>query len=147
MTLSRVSNRVTISFGNMRTWLLLVAVLLLVGVVYLGQASQAALTGRRIQDKQAQLDRVNREIVQLRTDIAALSAPDRIEARARALGLHPPRPDQIKYLVVTNYPVEPPVLATAPSLTSNPSANSWWDELLNRLGLTGTRSAEATTGP
>lgn len=143
MTQSRFSSLVSISLDNVRTWLLLIAILLLVGVIYLGQASQAAITGRRIQDKQEKLDRVNREIVQLRTEIATWSAPERIEARARALGLHPPRPDQIKYLVVTDYPVEPPVLATAPPV---PRTLNWLDTLLSRLGLTSASSAEATTG-
>ena len=147
MTRFSFSNPIPISLGNLRLWLLLTAILLLVGVVYLGQSSQAALTGRRIQDKQERLDRVNREIVQLRMDIATLSAPDRIDARARALGLHPPRPDQSKYLVVSNYPVEPAVAAALPSEVRPLQANNWLQELLNRLGLTASgHSAEATTG-
>ncbi len=147
MTLSRLSHPNSISFGSLRLWLLIIAVLLLVGVIYLGQSSQAALTGRRIQDKQEKLDRINREILRLRTEIATLSAPDRIDARGRALGFHPARPDQITYLVVTGYPTGPAVLATAPAIPSTPDEN-WLDALLSRLGLNaGSRSAEATTGP
>ncbi len=147
MNLSKLSHPLSISFGNVRLWLLLITGLLFVGVVYLGQASQAALTGRRIQDKQEKLDRLNREILSVRIEIATLSSPDRIDARARALGLHPPRQDQITYLTVKDYPVEPAALATALPTPSTLGEN-WLEALLNRLGLNASnRSAEATAGP
>ncbi len=143
-----------VSFNNVRTWLLIIASIVLLGVVYMGQASQAAMTGRRVHDKQDKLARIMQENVQLQADIAALLAPDRIEKRARALGLRLATPDQVKYMVVKDYPVEPsrPELSASAGPESvaagQPDASAWWSDLLKRVGLyVGPRSAEATSSP
>lgn len=92
------------------------------------------------------------ENAQLEADIAVLMAPSRIEARARAMGLHLAGPDQIKYLTIKNYPAEPakPGLATrtspAPATTASFSdLVSWWNDLLARVGLQNPHTAEATS--
>ncbi len=147
--------RRSLSFDNARALALLIATVVLLGVVYMGQASQAALTGQRIKDKQDRLERILRENAQLEADVAALMTPSRIEARARALGLHPPTSDQMKYLTINNYPTENPnpVLAKQTEPVAPPSSGAsnvaaWWTGVLARIGLrSGSRAAEATTNP
>lgn len=147
--------RRSFTFDNARTWTLLIASVVLLGVVYMGQASQAAMTGQRIQDKQEKLDRILRENAQLEADIATAMAPSRIEARARALGLHPPTSDQTKYLSIKDYPTDTPSLARAARTEplASPSSGAlgftiWWTDVLARVGLSsGSRAAEATTNP
>lgn len=137
-------------FDNVRTWLLVILTVVLVGAVYMGQTRQAAITGQRVHDKQDQLERIMQENAQLEADIAALMAPSRIEARARAMGLHLAGPDQIKYLTIKNYPSEPakPGLATRTSPATTASFSdlvSWWNDLLARVGLQNPHTAEATS--
>jgi cell division protein FtsL len=146
--------RRSLSFTSVRTWLLLVATLVLLGSVYMGQASQAAMTGHRVLDKQDKLTRLTQENIQLQADIAALLAPDRIEKRAQALGFHLASPDQIKYVVVKDYPVQtanadlPASRPTASTATGRLDLSAWWNDLLVRTGLnTGPHAAEATTNP
>lgn len=139
-------------FDNVRTWLLVILTVVLVGAVYMGQTRQAAITGQRVHDKQDQLERIMQENAQLEADIAVLMAPSRIEARARAMGLHLAGPDQIKYLTIKNYPAEPakPGLAirTSPAPATTVSFSdrvSWWNDLLARVGLQNPHTAEATS--
>ncbi len=147
--------RRSLTFDNARTWTLLIATVVLLGVVYMGQASQAAITGQRIHDKQEKLDRILRENAQLEADVAAAMTPSRIEARARALGLHLPNPDQIKYLSIKDYPTDTPspALAAHTEPVAPPSSGAfdvaiWWTDVLARVGLSsGSRAAEATTNP
>ncbi len=154
--ISRIETlRRSLSFDNARTLALLIATVVLLGVVYMGQASQAALAGERIKDKQDKLERILRENAQLEADVAALMTPSRIEARARALGLHLPNPDQIKYLSIKDYPTENPnpALANHTELVAPPSSGAagiaaWLTGVLARVGLSsGSRAAEATTNP
>ncbi len=153
MLTSRISNlRIAFSFDNARTWLLLIAFIALVGSVYLGQGSQAAVTGQRVHDKQERLEWTMRENDQLRTEITMLSAPDRIEARARQLGFHPVAAAQVNFAPVRDYPAAPtPAASMAAARPLIPSADRafdfslWWNGLLSRFGLTGSHAAEATS--
>lgn len=136
------------SFTTARTWLLFIVTIVLVGVIYMGQASQAALTGQRVYDKQEKLARIRQENAQLQAEISVLLAPDRMEKRARALGFHLASPDQVKYLTVKDYPVEPvkPTFsASAPVRTDDAfDVAAWWNAMLVRLGLSASpRAAEA----
>ncbi len=151
-SISQIQNaRGWLWFDTVRTWLLVILTVILVGAVYMGQTRQAAITGQRVHDKQDQLERIMQENAQLEADIAVLMAPSRIEARARAMGLHLAGPDQIKYLTIKNYPAEPkPGSATGQSTalaTTAPSSDlvSWWNDLLARVGLQNPHTAEATS--
>lgn len=152
MIASRLPNfKMSFAFGNARTWLLMIAFIALVGSIYLGQGSQAAVIGQRVHDKQDRLEWTLRENDQLRTEITALSAPDRIEARAKQLGFHPAASNQVNFAPVKDYPVQPaPSALTAggrPALTSGTGAldfGALLNGLLSRFGLTNSR-AEATS--
>lgn len=146
------SFRNLLSLEYARTWLLLIASIALLGVIYLGQASQAALTGQRVHDLQEELDRARRENAQLGSEIAALTTPGKIDARARSLGLRPATITQTRFLIIKNYPSEPTKLAPAakeqhwdPTAARSFDFAAEWSELLARVGWTASpRAAEAT---
>src|SRR5215831_16971583 len=76
-------------FGSARILLFAVCVFILFGLIYLAQASNAALVARDLRVKQLKIEEVERENAQLRYEIAALASPSAIEERARKLGLGP----------------------------------------------------------
>lgn len=75
--------------GTLRFALVAIAAFILVAMVYLAQASNAALIARELRVKQLKIQEVERENAQLRYEIAALASPSAIEQRARKLGLGP----------------------------------------------------------
>lgn len=77
------------SFGGWRLALVAIGAFILVALVYLAQASNAALIARELRVKQLKIQDVERENAQLRYEIAALASPSAIEQRARKLGLGP----------------------------------------------------------
>lgn len=131
----------SITFGDVRALMLIVGLLAVLGFIYLGQNSQATITGRRTQELQAKLERLRRENAQLQYEIAQFTNPNRIAARAIVLGLHPPAENQKTYIVVKNFPNEfskPPLapLTSTSSTVPQPSgAELLWNALLERLGL------------
>lgn len=140
----------TVSFGAVRALILLLCLLALFGLIYLGQSSQATVTGQHVQNLQEQLDRLNRENAQYQYDLAVLTTPSKIAERARVIGLRPAMPTQMVFLTVKNYPVS--VAKAAPSTSSQTSSDSGvavlWQEFLARLGLSSSaRTVEATTNP
>jgi|SRR5581483_842929 len=76
-------------FGSARIALVALGAFILVALVYLAQASNAAAIARELRVKQLQIQEIQRENAQLRYEIAALAAPSAIEQRARKLGLGP----------------------------------------------------------
>jgi hypothetical protein len=90
--------------------LILVAVL---GTIYLSQASQIAVTGRRVQIRQNELDVLKRENATMEKEIAEAQSLDRLRIRAQELGFLPALPGDIEYLPIPDYPRE---TAVAPSL-------------------------------
>lgn len=144
------------SFENVRTWVLLTSIIVLLGGIYLGLGSQAAIIGKRVLALQQQLERLGRENAQLEFEIAQLTTPERILSRAPILRLRPAKPEQIKYIVVKDYPIEPPKAASMPkaqsaavSTASRPfNLLAWLNDLLARVGLVPSpRAVEATTNP
>ncbi len=135
--------------GSLRTMLLLVGLIALLGMIYLGQNGQATMAGHRAQDLKDQYDRIQRENAQLELEIAQLMLPARVADRAKALGFHPATITQTVFMVVKNYPVESkPVVARpaapAPGSLSQPSL---WDNLLALVGLAPTTNTAEATGP
>ena len=59
--------------------------------------------GRRVGQEHA----LSLEVERLRIEAAALSAPERIEPRARAIGLTYPRPEQVVALDATGHTLRP----------------------------------------
>lgn len=69
-----------------------IAILSLAGLLYLTQRSTVTTTVYEIQELQLQKERLQRERDRLRADVARLTAPERVRARAEALGFEPARP-------------------------------------------------------
>ncbi|MFQ5854497.1 MAG: septum formation initiator family protein [Anaerolineae bacterium] len=86
----------------------------LAGLLYLTQASSVTTTTYEIQELQNEIQRLQRRRDRLRAEIAELTAPEHIEARAHALGFRASPPAE--FLVVT----EVPMMAQRPAMTSPP---------------------------
>ena len=137
-----------ISTGSLRGLLLLVGLIALIGLIYLGQNGQATMTGRRAQDLQDQLTRIQRENAQLEVEIAQLTLPSRIAERAGILGFHPATITQTVFVVVKNYPVDAkPAGAPPPAAASSFDAATIWNGMLNWVGLTSAGQTVEATGP
>jgi len=138
-----------VSTGTWRGLLLLVGLIALLGSVYLGQNGQATMTGRRAQDLQEQLDRIERENAQLEVEIAKLTLPSRVAERGKALGFRPATITQTVFIVVKNYPVDSK--PAAPPVTAAPASSSGltalWNDLLTWIGLSPAAQTVEATGP
>jgi len=147
MTLKNKSKESVRASNTLRALLLLVGLISLLGLVYLGQNGQATMTGRKAQDLQTQLERVERENAQLEIENAQFTLPSKIAERARAMGFHPATITQTVFIVVKNYPIDlktssPSVPASVPS-----GGSSLWDDLLTWVGLAPTGGTVEATGP
>lgn len=93
-------------------WFMVLGLAALLGTIYLSQASRIATTGRRMQELQAHLDDLKRQNAELERDIAGAQALDRLRAGAERLGFEAADPDDLEYIVVSDYPIAPPVKPT-----------------------------------
>ena len=84
--------------------LLLLLAFSLVGWLYLNQARLTAEINRSIVKARLDLMASQRRITELRIEIAEWQSPERLEERARQLGLGPA--ESINYLPVANFPIE-----------------------------------------
>jgi cell division protein FtsB len=100
-------------------WGIILVLVAVLGTIYLSQASQIAVTGRRVQIRQNELDTLKRENAAMEKDIAEAQALDRLRSRAQAMGFVSAQPGDIEYLLVPDYPRE---TAVPPSLIP-PAAN------------------------
>ena len=91
--------------------LALVVIVVLIGALYLAQASRTAAAGRQLQDLQAQQELLQQQNAQLRAEIAALQSVPRLTSQASAMGYRPATSDDIEYLPV---PGEAPAVSTPP---------------------------------
>jgi hypothetical protein len=71
--------------------------------IYLHVSNRAILVGRQIHSDYASILRIEREIEDLRTDLAELTSTTSMEIRAQELGFRPARSDEILYIEVPEY--------------------------------------------
>jgi len=104
--------------------MLCVALLSLVGWLYLTQASQMANTGHSMRLAVDDIEKIERGNALLRYQISQLEALPRIEARARQLGFGPT--GRATYLVTSDYPATPEMIAASatPESWSEPAQTS-----------------------
>lgn len=100
-------------------WCLVLMLMALLGTLYLRQSSQTATVGRRVQELQGSLDLYKRENALLEQRIAEAQSLETLQAEAARLGFVPARPDDIVYLVVTDYPQETTAVSIE-TLTATP---------------------------
>ena len=97
--------------------------LAMVAALYLDVTSQAAISGRGIQDLTNEMIAVQNNSADLQTKLAELTSTNSMEQRALSLGYEPITSDQIEYVYVPGYITpKPAILAGAPAL--RPSAPS-----------------------
>ncbi len=102
-------------------------VLALLGVPLVGHVwlqTQAAEDGYRLRTLRQEVARLEQEREQLRTQVAALRAPDRLERVALQLGLQPPTAQQLAAVPVQL------------SLATQPAAHpelAWWERFVRLL--------------
>ncbi|MBI3913236.1 MAG: hypothetical protein HY327_03400 [Chloroflexi bacterium] len=146
-----MSPKLNFSVVRFRLPLITILAVMLMGGMYAVVNTQITLTGQRVLDLQNRLERLSRENQELDLELAKAKSFERIEPRARALGLRPIAPTQTTYLVVKNIPASPPVQPIQPNF-SEPSRSVGFladlEDLLSRVGLApGNNAAEAGTNP
>ncbi len=85
-------------------WGVILALVALLGAVYLYQTSRIAGAGREVQGLQNELDDLKRENAGLERQIAEAQSLERLQAEAVRLGFVRAQPEDIEYLVVSDYP-------------------------------------------
>jgi len=100
---SRLRRQELVERRALRLIFLGLVILSLAGLLYLTQASAVTTTTYEIQELQRQKQRLQRRRDHLRAEIAALTLPENVEARARALGFRAAPPAE--FLAVTEVPV------------------------------------------
>ncbi len=129
------------------SWGVVVALLAMLGVVYLSEASQKISSGYHLLDMASKLRELQKENTFLDAEIAAAQQLEQLQRQAIELGFSPATPEDIEYLPVPNYPPTPgePMIAPAPG-PSEPERGlaGWWRGLAR--GFTGWTCATAGEG-
>jgi cell division protein FtsB len=98
-------------------FLLILLSLSMVAALYLDVTARAALTGRDIQNLNADLIAIQQSNADLETHIATLTSNGAMETRALALNYQPVQSNQVQFIVVLGYIApQPSTLISAPSL-------------------------------
>lgn len=82
----------------------------LVAGIYLSVTARAATIGRSIQAMYRDKNDLEREIENLKTQLAWMTSSEEMEKRAIALGFHPRNQDEVIYLIVPGYTGRQPSL-------------------------------------
>ncbi|MCP4418938.1 MAG: hypothetical protein GY805_20165 [Chloroflexi bacterium] len=104
-------------------WGIILILVALLGTIYVSQASRIATVGRRVQVLQNELTELKRQNNDLEQDIAAAQSLDRLQTEAIRLGFVEAYPDDIEYIIVSEYPVdleESDPLEILPTVTAVP---------------------------
>lgn len=80
-----------------------VAVLLILGSLYLSQVASFAITNREIEDLISRRDQLKRQNEQLIGEIASFRTLPRLHARAVEIGFRPATNNDIDYLLIAGY--------------------------------------------
>ncbi|MEN8097662.1 MAG: hypothetical protein ABFQ89_01175 [Chloroflexota bacterium] len=109
-------------------WGVIVALVALVGVIYLTIGSDTIISGYRIQQLTWELKELQVQNTILEAKIAERQSIDRLRTRALELGFVSAQPENIEYLLVSNYPSKPmdSILKTQ---SNNNQSNQiqWWN--------------------
>lgn len=124
-------------------WLIVLGLAALLGTIYLSQASRIANAGRTMQVLQNELETVKRENADLEREIADAQALDRLRAEAGNKGFVPADPEDIEFLVITDFPVKAaPTPAPKPTrMPIDTMEEALWLAVTSSLGNLGTGEA------
>ncbi len=87
-------------------WGVVLSLIALLGAIYLFQTSRIASTGRMVQELQIELNDIKRTNSELERDIAEAQSLKRLQSDADKFGFIKARPEDVDYLIVTDYPQE-----------------------------------------
>jgi cell division protein FtsB len=100
---------------------LLTVVVLIIGGLYLAQATTNITTVRDIEQLKQERGRLQRGNEQLKAQIAELQSIDNLMTRAATLGFQPAGPEDMQYLIVDGYEYrKPTVVPTQVRMTPTP---------------------------
>ncbi len=98
-------------------FLLIIMGLTMIAALYLDVSAHAAITGRDIQNLNAEINQVQLSNANLESQIASSMSNSTMEARALALDYQPIQSNQVQFIIVPGYvPPAPVSLVSAPSL-------------------------------
>lgn len=104
-------------------------VAIIIGALYLAQASAVSTTGRQLEELIAQRNTLEQNNEQLRAEIAGFQSVPRLEQRARELGFTQAGRDNIEYLVIDGYdPDRGPLLTPIPERAPTSDGVPVYDE-------------------
>lgn len=104
-------------------WGIILVLIAVLGTIYLSQASRIAVTGRRVQMLQNELETLKRDNAEIERTIAESQSLERLQQQAQDMGFVEAQPGDIEYLVVPDYPeatAVSPTLAADPAVTPEP---------------------------
>lgn len=105
-------------------WGIILVLVAILGTIYLSQASSIAVTGRRVQMMQNELETLKRDNAAIERTIAESQSLEQLQQKAQAMGFIEAQPGDIEYLVIPEYPqatAVPPTLSTDPAATPEPA--------------------------
>lgn len=116
---------------------------IIIGALYLAQATSTATAGRDLKVLEQELERLKQENTRLRAEIASYQTVPYLMRRAQDLGFVEAGNDQMMYLTVEGYhlPEPEPVVPVAeePLPEYNETLNDWlsdqWETFLEQLNL------------
>ncbi len=101
---------------------LLVVVSLIIGGLYLAQATTNISTVRDIEQIRLERNRLERDNERIKAEIARLQSIDNYMTQAATLGFHQAGPDEMEWLVVDGYVYnQATLLPTRPAITPTPA--------------------------
>jgi cell division protein FtsB len=105
-------------------FLLSMVLIAMVAFFYINVTARAAAIGRSIQLMQSEIEVLRRDIVDLETEMALLTAHTMMLDRAADLGFYKVDPDEVIYLLVPGYNGRQPVSLGSSTPPPLPSASS-----------------------
>ncbi|MCA9873281.1 MAG: hypothetical protein KC441_06490, partial [Anaerolineales bacterium] len=87
-------------------WGIILVLIAVLGTIYLSQASRIAVTGRRVQLMQNDLETLKRDNAEIERTIAESQSLERLQQQAQEMGFVEAQPGDIEYLVIPDYPQE-----------------------------------------
>ncbi len=130
-------------------WGIILVLAAILGTVYLSQASQIAVSGRRVQIRQNDLDDLKRENASMEKQIAEAQSLTDLRLRAQAMGFVPAQPENIEYLAIPDYPAEtavPPLIAATPEATPIPPIETMEEALIAAFQASVSNLIEGSAG-
>src|SRR5579859_6419503 len=116
---------------------LIVFVSILIGALYLDQATVTATTGFQLQDLVKTRDAIQRNNDDMVAQIAHKKDVNELRGRAQALGYQPVGPDQQQYIVINGYePIRAtptPEASAVPTYVYDETFSGWLQAQLDKL--------------